>query len=303
MLRPTLVAVLIAVSFVPAFAQAREEATGAPLPLVGQQQAQQPINLLPPREHIQPSAPIPAADKPLLEEPEPNFQPIRPAEPDATPVAPVQLQPAAPQPAQLQPLAQPEPAPFPEAATAAPPPAVELPPVALTGGFPAWALGVLVLAGAFLAGLFGILTAVLLRRAEGIERRRAVAATLATELETRRLAFESVPLPPNAEAGVSFVSSVTSLSGIDCGFRSVQSHIHLLPPKLAANVSVHYAAVQRVSDFVKGQSLAAAVRMLQANRLGGHPCPDAGTMRDAHVELGAAFRGVDKLAQALRSLR
>ncbi|MBC7907653.1 MAG: hypothetical protein H7Y60_13045, partial [Rhodospirillaceae bacterium] len=178
----------------------------------------------------------------------------------------------------------------------------DLPPVALTAGFPAWALGVLVLAGAFLAALFGILTALLLRRGEGRERRRSVAATLATELETRRLAFESVPLPPNAEAGVSFVSSVTSLAGIDTGFRAVQANIHLLPPKLAANASVHYAAVQRVSDFVKGQSLAAAVRMLQANRLGGHPCPDAGAMRDAHEELGAAFRGVDKLAQSLRAL-
>lgn len=278
MLRPTLVAVLITASVVPALAQ-------------------QPINLLPPRETIQP--PVPAAEKPLLDEPAPNFQPMRLAEPEAVPAAPAPVQtPAAAEPAPVVPAAPPvEPAPAPAASMPA-----DVPPVALTGGFPAWALGVLVLAGAFLAALFGILTALLLRRGEGRERRRAVAATLATELETRRLAYESVPLPPNAEAGVSFVSSVTSLAGIDTGFRAVQSNIHLLPPKVAANVSVHYAAVQRVSDFVKGQSLAAAVRMLQANRLGGHPCPDAGAMRDAHEELGAAFRGVDKLAQALRAL-
>lgn len=286
MLRPTLVAVLIATSVVPALAQ-------------------QPINLLPPRETIQP--PVPAAEKPLLEEPAPNFQPMRLVEPEALPATPAPVQaPAAAEPAPVVPAAPPaEPvtAPVtPPVSVPAAPISADGPPVALTGGFPAWALGVLVLAGAFLAALFGILTALLLRRGEGRERRRAVAATLATELETRRLAYESVPLPPNAEAGVSFVSSVTSLAGIDTGFRAVQSNIHLLPPKVAANVSVHYAAVQRVSDFVKGQSLAAAVRMLQANRLGGHPCPDAGAMRDAHEELGAAFRGVDKLAQALRAL-
>ncbi|MBC7951372.1 MAG: hypothetical protein H7Z12_06045 [Rhodospirillaceae bacterium] len=286
MLRPTLVAVLIAASVVPALAQ-------------------QPINLLPPRETIQP--PVPAAEKPLLDEPAPNFQPMRPAEPEAVPMvqvpaaAPAQAQAPAPASAPASAAAEPAPAPVaaPEPAVSAP---AELPPVVLTAGFPAWALGVLILAGAFLAALFGILTALLLRRGEVKESRRAVAATLATELETRRLAYESLPLPPNAEAGVSFVSSVTSLAGIDTGFRAVQGNIHLLPPKVAANVSVHYAAVQRVSDFVKGQSLAAAVRMLQANRLGGHPCPDAGAMRDAHVELGAAFRGVDKLAQALRAL-
>lgn len=170
-------------------------------------------------------------------------------------------------------------------------------------GMPAWMVGVLVLVGAFIAGLCGIVTAMAMRRSERRERRRVVAATLATELETRRMAFDAVPLPPNVEAGVSFVSSVTSLAGIDAGFRSIQGQLHLLPEKLAAHVCVHYAAVQRVSDFVKGQSLAAAVRMLQANRLGGHPCPDAGTMRDAHVELGVAFRGVEKLVKALASLR
>ncbi|MGE5478122.1 MAG: hypothetical protein ACM3Q1_15820, partial [Bacteroidales bacterium] len=38
---------------------------------------QTPINLLPPppREAV---PPVPAADKPLLDEPSPNFQPLRP---------------------------------------------------------------------------------------------------------------------------------------------------------------------------------------------------------------------------------
>jgi hypothetical protein len=278
MLRLTLVASLIAAIATPALAQ-------------------QPLNLLPPREQL------PPADKPLVEE-SPSFQPMRPVEAEAP--APL----SQPMP---QPLAQPEPAPAAQPAPApvqavpvqaAPAPVAEpaaMPaPVMVEPVLPSSLVGVMVLAGAFLAGLFGILTATLMRRGEQKQRRRAVALTVATELETRRLAFESLPLPPNVEAGVSFVSSVTSLAGIDAGFRAVQGNIHLLPEKLAAHVSVHYAAVQRVSDFVKGQSLAAAVRMLQANRMGGQPCPDAGTMREAHVELAVAFRGVDKLAQALK---
>lgn len=276
--------------------------------------AQAPINLLPPANPVREALPpVPAADKPLLDEPSPNFQPIRPAEAEgAAPTAPAvpQVAPApaapapalAPAPVALPPQAEP-PAARVAAEPPAPPPAAEPAQPILVPGLPSWALGVLVLFGAFLAAIFGILTALMMRRAENTGRRRAVAATLATELETRRLAFEAVPLPPNVEAGVSFVSSVTSLANIDAGFRSAQGNLHLLPEKLAAHVSVHYAAVQRVSDFVKGQSLAAAVRMLQANRIGGHPCPDAGTMREAHVELTAAFRGVDKLAQMLRSAR
>jgi hypothetical protein len=296
MLRSTLVAALLLAS--PAIAVA--------------QGTQQPINLLPT---------VPPGDKPLLDEPNPNFQAVRPAgeaeSAQPQPSAQGQVQPA---PGQIPPIALPTPTPLPPQAIRAPDevqparrapepqaipvPAAEPPTVVAvpTGTMPLWTLGVLVLCGAFLAGLFGILTALLMRRAETRQRRRAVAATLAAELETRRLAFEAVPLPPNIEAGVSFVSSVTSLAGIDAGFRSAQGNLHLLPPKLAAHVSVHYAAVQRVSDFVKGQSLAAAVRMLQANRLGGYPCPDAGAMRDAHEELGAAFRGCDKLVQMLRAL-
>lgn len=275
------------------------------------QENQAPINLLPQNQHDA----VPPADKPLLEEPSPNFQPIRPNGTEVMPGVPaVQQQPLpvveqavpAPQPTvpMVQPV-QPPAAPPPPVGAApvtlpAPPPAMVPPPS--NDPLPPWLLPVLVLAGAFLATLFGILTALSMRRAEIGARRRAVAATLATELETRRQAYEAVPLPPNVEAGVSFVSAVTSLAGFDAGFRSTQGALHLLPEKLAAHVSVHYAAVQRVSDFVKGQSLAAAVRMLQANRLGGHPCPDAGTMREAHTELGAAFRGLDKLVQTLRTL-
>lgn len=286
MLRPTLVATVILAAPALAFAQG----------------SQAPVNLLPPpqREVV---PPVPPADKPLLDEPSPNFQPVRPAEPEALPPAVPTASPAAmpaPAPAVSAPPPPAEPAPAPAAPAPAVAPTAEVPPP--PAALPGWALGVLVLAGAFLAALFGILTALTLRRSEAKARRRAVAATLATELETRRLAFEAVPLPPNVEAGVSFVSSVTSLAGIDAGFRAMQGNLHLLPEKLAAHVSVHYAAVQRVSDFVKGQSLAAAVRMLQANRLGGHPCPDAGAMREAHVELAAAFRGVDKLTQMLQRL-
>lgn len=265
--------------------------------------AQAPINLLPPpsREVIQshpleapPSMSAPIGDKPPVDEPAPNFESIRPAQPEPAPAPQSLPEPAPAPPAIVQPVppAAPEPAPMPMAVEA----------LAPTPAIPVWAIAVLILFGAFLAGLFGILSAGAQRRAEYRARRRAVCATLATELETRRLAFESVPLPPNVEAGVSFVSSVTSLAGIDCGFRGAQFDIHLLPEKLASHVSVHYAAVQRVADFVRGQSLAAAVRMLQANRLGGHPCPDAGAMREAHVEMAAAFRGIDKLIGALRGL-
>lgn len=298
MLRPALAAALILALPVAAAAQSAHAPVHA-------QSAQAPLNLLPPSSAARETAPpVPAADKPLLDEPSPSFQPLRPAETDGTaPAAP-----ASPPPALMVPATPVPPAPAvvaPQPPPAAPPVQAQtpVPTVAPDADLPTWALAALVLLGAFLAALFGIVTALLMRRAEATGRRRAVAATLATELETRRLAFEAVPLPPNIDAGVSFVSSVTSLANIDAGFRSAQGNLHLLPAKLAAHVSVHYAAVQRVSDFVKGQSLAAAVRMLQANRIGGHPCPDAGIMRDAHEELSAAFRGVEKLVQVLRASR
>lgn len=243
------------------------------------------------------AAPVaaPPQDKPAVEEERPDFQPLRPAEPDE-PAAPVS---AAPQPPAMVVPVQPPPQ--------LPPPVVVQVPVVeaaqpAAGLLPAWAMALLLVAGAMLAGLFGITAARSMRRAELTERRRATAACLAAELETRRLAFDAVPLPPNVDAGVSFVSAVISMAGIDCAFRSAQASLFLLSPQLAANISVHYAAVQRVADFVKGQSLAAAVRMLQANRLGGHPCPDAGAMREAHVELAAAFRGLDKIVMGLKSV-
>lgn len=243
-------------------------------------------------------APIAAPERPTVQEETPNFQPIRRVEPVP---APAPAPPPAVQPA-------PAPAPVPPPAVAAPP-AAELAPELPKAPFqiPNWAIGIMVLsiaflAGSFLAGVVGAMVFKALRRSELKARRRAVATTLATELETRRLAFEAVPMPPNAEAGVSFVSSVISLAGIDAGYRSAQGELFLLPAQSAANLSVHYAAVQRVADFVKGQSLAAAVRMMQANRLGGHPCPDAGAMRDAHVEMAAAFRGIDKVIAGLKNL-
>mgnify|MGYP000994320060 CR=1 FL=1 len=237
-----------------------------------------------------PSDPLP------VQEPAPEFQPVRPVDEPANPPEPAA---PAPMPAPL-PTAAPTAAEIPAAA----PPPTEMPPLAVAAplaALPAWAMSVVLLVGAFLAGLFGVLTAAQMRRGEAARRRRAVAITIATELETRLQAFEAVPLPPNAEAGVFFVSAITSLAGIDAGFRAAQADLHLLPGKLASHISVHYAAVQRVADFVKGQSLAAAIRMMQANRMGGYPCPDAGTMREAHVELGAAFRGLDKLVAALRA--
>ncbi|CAA7621237.1 conserved exported hypothetical protein [Magnetospirillum sp. LM-5] len=239
---------------------------------------------------------------PPIQEETPHFQPIRPVAPE--PVAPPAAAPAAP----AEPVAAPEPAPEAQPAAQDPvPAAMKAIETKVPFQIPNWALGIVVLsvaflAGSFLAGVVGAMVFKALRRSELKARRRAVATTLATELETRRLAFEAVPMPPNAEAGVSFVSSVISLAGIEAGYRSAQGELFLLPPQTAANLSVHYAAVQRVADFVKGQSLAAAVRMMQANRLGGHPCPDAGAMRDAHVEMAAAFRGIDKVIAGLKTL-
>ncbi|MBI2240221.1 MAG: hypothetical protein HYU59_05390 [Magnetospirillum gryphiswaldense] len=249
--------------------------------------------------------PVGAAEqaKPVVEEERPDFQPLRPAEPE--PEGNAEPAPAVPPPP-VVPVPVP-PVPVPHAAPAVQPPPPPMPPMAEPApvgqslSLPLWVGLLALLTGAVLALLGGALTMRGLRRGELVERRRSVAASLATELDTRRLAFESVPLPPNVDAGVSFVSSVISMAGIDCAFRAAQGQLFLFSPQLAANISVHYAAVQRVADFVKGQSMAAAVRMLQANRLGGHPCPDAGAMREAHVELDAAFRGLDKVILSLRA--
>lgn len=247
----------------------------------------------------------PEQAKPAVEEERPDFQPLRPAEADdkaaAEPVPAVQPPSALPVPVPpVAPVVQAPPPP--PVMPVAEPPAPTVPaPAGASLSVPLWVTLLALLAGGVLTMLGGALTMRGLRRGEQMERRRSVAASLATELDTRRLAFESVPLPPNVDAGVSFVSSVISMAGIDCAFRAAQGQLFLFSPQLAANISVHYAAVQRVADFVKGQSLAAAVRMLQANRLGGNPCPDAGAMREAHVELDAAFRGLDKVILSLRA--
>ena len=175
-------------------------------------------------------------------------------------------------------------------------------PVVIEIGLPGWVAAVMVLFGALMAGAAGIAVLVWLRREERAERRHAVAATLALELDARYAAFAAVPVPPNAEAGISFVSSVAALAGFDAGFRAVQTGLDLLPAKIAANLARHYAEVSRIATFVKGQSMAAAVRMLQVKRMGGQPTPDAAAMRDAHVALAEAFNGIDKLVDILHRL-
>lgn len=156
--------------------------------------------------------------------------------------------------------------------------------------------------GAMVAGLVGIAAANSGRRRDEALRRKSAAATLVIELEARIQAFEAVPVPPNADAGVSFVSATVALADLDYGWRAVQGTLYLLPERLAGHLAVHYAAVHHVAKFIKGQSFAAGLRMLQANRIGGHPCPDAGIMREAHVELAAAFRGLDKIVMGLKSV-
>jgi hypothetical protein len=264
---------------------------GAPLPLV-------PPSLTQPLPTGSGSAAgIPPEDTP-------GFQAIRPmpqaAEQQAAP-APVT---PAPPPAPV--LVQ-QPAPAPEAPPAkveAAPRLVEAmpPPAAVSAGLSGWVAAGLVILGGLIAGLCGAAIPMAAQRREAAERRRMAASTLALELETRRQAFEAVPVPPNAEAGVSFVSAVAALGDLDGGWRAMQGYLYLLPEKLTSHLSIHYAAVRHVSVFVRGQSFAAGLRMLQANRIGGHPCPDAAAMRESHVELAAAFRGVDKMVQGLRAL-
>ncbi len=163
-----------------------------------------------------------------------------------------------------------------------------------------WIAALMLVLGATIAGWTGVLVTRSLYQRDESRRLAAVKVTLAAELEARRQAFEAVPVPPNAEAGVSFVSAVLALADMEAGWRSAQGGLHLLSDKQASHLSVHYGAVRYVANFVKGQSFAAALRMLQANRIGGHPCPDPATMREAHVELAAAFRGIDKIIQGLK---
>ncbi len=230
----------------------------------------------------------------------PGFQAMRPL-PAAEPVpvaSPAPVVSPAPTPAPTQPSA-----PLPPEAASPPAPApAESPLPARLSVDPIMALVAvaILLLGAVIAGMVGVAAAGALHRRETVARRAAAAATLALELETRLQAFDAVPVPPNADAGVSFVSAVAALASLDQGWRAVQGSVHLLPDRLAGHLSVHYAAVHHVANHVKGQSIAAAVRMLQANRIGGHPSPDAAAMREAHVELAAAFRGVDKIIQGLK---
>lgn len=242
--------------------------------------------------------PLTGTAQPPTEE-TPGFQAVRPV--DAAAPGPMVVPPP--------PVAAVPPPPEPPVVVA-PPPAAEPPPVAAVAAIPAadgltmpagWLAALMLVLGAGIAGGCGIVTVNATHRRDLTRRRQATTATLSLELEARRQAFEAVPVPPNAEAGVSFVSAVTALANLDHGWRAVQGSLHLLPEKLAGHLSVHYAAVHHVANFVKGQSFAAALRMLQANRIGGHPCPDPAAMREAHVELAAAFRGVDKIIQGLKS--
>jgi len=246
--------------------------------------------------------PLVGVTPPPVEE-TPGFQAVRPlVAPEPAP-APQPLPP--PVAAVASPVVPPAPAPAPAPAPdiiaaptmAAPPPAAAAGGLSLPAG---WVAALMLVLGAVIAGGCGLVTVNVTQSRDLARRRQAAAATLSLELEARRVAFEAVPVPPNAEAGVSFVSAVIALAQLDSGWRVVQGSLHLLPEKLAGHLSVHYAAVHHVANFVKGQSLAAALRMLQANRIGGHPCPDPAAMREAHVELAAAFRGVDKIILALK---
>lgn len=250
---------------------------------------------------VQPLPPAPLAPA----EETPGFQAVRPL-PGAEAPAPL----AAPAPAPVTapappPVAAPVPvpaAPAPVAASASPAAPVPVESGLVSMVAQAGIAALMIAIGALVAGLVGIITANAGRRRDEALRRKSAAATLVIELEARIQAFEAVPVPPNAEAGVSFVSAVVALADLDYGWRAVQASLYLLPERLAGHLAVHYAAVHHVAKFIKGQSLAAGLRMLQANRIGGHPCPDAGTMREAHVELAAAFRGLDKIVMGLKSV-
>jgi hypothetical protein len=261
---------------VPAQAAPADE-TAPPAPL------QQPLSPTEETPGFQAVRPLPAAEAPS---PVPAAAPAPASTPAPAPVA-------APRPAAPVPPPAPPPAPAPAASAAESP--VSL---LLQGGVAA----LMTALGGLVAGLAGLAAANAGRRHEESGRRKSAAAALAVELEARMQAFEAVPVPPNAEAGVSFVSAVTALADLDYGWRAAQAGLHLLPTRLTAPLAVHYAAVHHVARFVKAQSFAAGLRMLQANRIGGHPCPDAGTMREAHVELAAAFRGVDKIILGLKSI-
>lgn len=243
--------------------------------------------------------PLPAAPAAPAEE-TPGFQAVRPVAEPAPAAQPVPAAiPAAP-PVVAAPVAPLAPAPV-VAAAVAPSPA----PVVETGGLGFGLLsglmgaGLLALGGA-IAGWSGTLVARSLHTGAEERRRAAIKCMLVVELESRRQAFEAVPVPPNAEAGVSFVSAVCALADMEAAWNAAQGSLHLLGEKQAGHLTVHYGAVRYVANFVKGLSFTAGLRMLQANRIGGHPCPDPAAMREAHVELAAAFCGLDKIIQGLK---
>jgi hypothetical protein len=289
MLRMAVAALVVSLSCAPP-ALAADEGQG-PMPLV------QPLP-------APSSAPAPAS---VPDEETPGFQAVRPlpgAEASVPAAAPAPVAPVAP----AAPVAVPAPLPVAPAMAPSPSPAPAPPaaPAAGSGGLPtllvqAGVAALMIAIGALVAGLVGNATAAASRRREEAIRRKSAAATLVIELEARIQAFEAVPVPPNADAGVSFVSATVALADLDYGWKVVQGALYLLPERLAGHLAVHYAAVHHVANFIKGQSFAAGLRMLQANRIGGHPCPDAGIMREAHVELAAAFRGLDKIVMGLRS--
>lgn len=255
----------------------------------------------------EPAAAAAPAAPPEAVEPAPAAVPEVPAAP-AAPAGETAAPPAA-EPVPPAPV-PPEPAPLPVAPVSAAPEPVAPAPVPAPPAAPAgdplaavWLQAAALLVGAILAGLVGLLTLLALRRQDEARRRRAVAATLAVELAARRDAFAQVVAPPNAEAGVSFVAAVLALAGFDAGWRAAQAGIGLLPPDLAGALARHYGGVAHVAGFVRGQSVAAALRMLQANRMGGHPCPDAGTMRDAHRDLAVLVGEIDPLLAELAALR
>ncbi|RAU22140.1 hypothetical protein CU669_10175 [Paramagnetospirillum kuznetsovii] len=239
--------------------------------------------------------PLPAAAVASPVEETPGFQAVRTMEAPPPVAAPVVI--SEPPPAPAVPVVAAPPPPPPPPPLAAPTPAMSMDAFSMPAG---WLSALMLVLGAAIAGWTGTVVAKSLYQRDEDRRLAAVRSILGVELEARRQAFEAVPVPPNAEAGVSFVSAVAALADMDTGWRAAQASLHLLNDKQASHLSVHYSAVRYVANFVKGQSFAAALRMLQANRIGGNPCPDPAAMREAHVELAAAFRGVDKIIQGLK---
>jgi hypothetical protein len=171
------------------------------------------------------------------------------------------------------------------------------------GGAPLWAFALAVLLAASFAAACGVFAALRLRGLETDRRRRSVAALLTAELTLRRQAFAAIPTPASAEAGIAFVAAVLALSAAEDGFRAAQGGLDLLPARLVSPLIAHYATVRRLALILKGQSIAAGIRMMQANRIGGHPSPDPALMREIQVQLAECFQHVEALIGALVRVR